>query len=163
MVRYYVEGNSGFVAEVSEEPGPDVTNYYTNSLTQENSEGGAPAASSQNFAKSLDLRRPSLGTSANLINAPRPSVPARPAPRPFQGFRSQPQPQPQPRPQPQQQPSFISQPTFSGNIIDGGIIDGGIIDGGIIDGGIIDGGIINASFEDNRFSGWFSHHHYSPR
>ncbi|XP_063889876.1 uncharacterized protein LOC135116380 [Scylla paramamosain] len=143
VVRYFVEGDSGFQAEVSEEPGPDVANYYTNSLTQESSQGGAPAAS-QSLGKSLvDLR-----SSVNAISAPRPAT--RPATRPIQTFRSQPQPQPQ--------PTFISQPAFSGNIIDGGIIDGGIIDGGIIDGGIIDGGIIdggiiNASFEDDGFSG----------
>lgn len=140
-----MEGNSGFQAEVSEEPGPDVSNYYSNSMTQENSQGAA-LASSQSFAKSLDAGRSSLGTAANVINAPRPSIPARPAPRPL--LRSRPQPQPQP------QQTFISQPATFGNIIDGGIIDGGIIDGGIIDGGIIDGGIINASFEDDsRFSG----------
>ncbi|XP_045124422.1 uncharacterized protein LOC123512230 [Portunus trituberculatus] len=140
VVRYFVEGDSGFQAEVSEEPGPEVANYYSNSLTQENSQGGVPAAS-QNLGKSLvDLR-----SSVNAISAPRPAT--RPALRPTQTFRSQPQPQPQP------QPTFISQPTFSSNIIDGGIIDGGIIDGGIIDGGIIDGGIINDSFEDSRFSG----------
>ncbi|XP_050736888.1 uncharacterized protein LOC127008645 [Eriocheir sinensis] len=133
VVRYFVEGNSGFQAEVSEEPGPDVTNYYTNSLTQENSQGAAVAAS-QNFGKSFDSGRSSFGAAANVISAPRPIAPA---PRPFV------------RPQPQQ--SFISQPATFETVIDGGIIDGGIIDGGIIDGGIIDGGIINASFEDSRF------------
>lgn len=133
VVRYFVEGNSGFQAEVSEEPGPDVSNYYSNSLTQENSQGAA-AAASQNFGKSLDSGRSSFGAAANIISAPRPVAPA---PRPFA------------RPQPKQ--TFISQPATFETIIDGGIIDGGIIDGGIIDGGIIDGGIINASFEDSRF------------
>lgn len=150
VVRYFVEGNSGFQAEVSEEPGPDVTNYYSNSLTQENSQGAAAAPLS--LGKSLDSG-PSFGAAANIISAPRPAAPVRPAPAPRPFVRG--------RPQPQSQQTFISQaPTFGnvqaptfGNVIDGGIIDGGIIDGGIIDGGIIDGGIINDSFEDSRFSG----------
>lgn len=125
-----MEGNSGFQAEVSEEPGPEVTNYYTNSLTQESSNGVPLPAPIQDFGKSL-----SSGAPVNVIT-------------PSRGFISQPQ---QTFISPRQE-TFVSQPQQSfSNIIDGGFIDGGIIDGGIIDGGIIDGGIINGGFIDDSF------------
>ncbi|XP_063591998.1 uncharacterized protein LOC134769095 [Penaeus indicus] len=168
VVRYYVDGDSGFQAEVSEEPGPAVGNYYTNSLTQESSSGAA-SASSQSFARSFDSQQSSLGRNVNVISAPRPA--SRPAPRPIQtAFRPAPRPtqaafRPAPRPtqaafRPAPRPTFNagfntqSQQTFGvidGGFIDGGFIDGGIIDGGIIDGGIIDGGIINPEFDDDSF------------
>ncbi|KAK3866904.1 hypothetical protein Pcinc_027587 [Petrolisthes cinctipes] len=140
IVRYFVEGNSGFQAEVSEEPGPDITNYYTNSLTQENSNGVPLPSSSQGFAKSL------ISTGPAPVNVITPSRTFRPQPQ--QTFVPQRQQSFQPQ-QPQQ--SFTN--VIDGGFIDGGFIDGGIIDGGIIDGGIIDGGFINDdSFEDDGFS-----------
>ncbi|XP_047482962.1 uncharacterized protein LOC125034960 [Penaeus chinensis] len=45
VVRYYVDGDSGFQAHVSEEPGPGVGNYYSNSLSGENSVGFVPPLS----------------------------------------------------------------------------------------------------------------------
>ncbi|KAK8404702.1 hypothetical protein O3P69_007747 [Scylla paramamosain] len=68
VVRYFVEGDSGFQAEVSEEPGPDVANYYTNSLTQESSQGGAPAASQSQPASQASRPQEFI----NAISAPRP-------------------------------------------------------------------------------------------
>ncbi|ROT76907.1 cuticular protein CPR76a [Penaeus vannamei] len=72
VVRYYVDGDSGFQAEVSEEPGPAVGNYYTNSLSQESSSGAASASSSQSFARSFDSQQSSLGRNVNVISAPGP-------------------------------------------------------------------------------------------
>ncbi|XP_037787998.1 uncharacterized protein LOC119583535 [Penaeus monodon] len=153
VVRYYVDGDSGFQAEVSEEPGPAVGNYYTNSLSRESSSGAA-SASSQSFARSFDSQQSSLGRNVNVISAPRPAprptqATFRPAPRPSQAsFR------PAPRPTFNAGFNTQTQQTFGvidGGFIDGGIIDGGIIDGGIIDGGIIDGGIINPEFDDDSF------------
>ncbi|XP_045616968.2 uncharacterized protein [Procambarus clarkii] len=151
VVRYYVEGDSGFQAQVSEEPGPDITNYYVNSLSQESS-SGVPA--SQGIAKSFDAGQSALGAAVNVISAPQPSLSRPSNSRPPQNFQGQ-----QQRFRNEQsfsnqesftkQESFSSQQSFNsqqgsiGNVIDGGIIDGGIIDGGIIDGGIIDGGYIN--------------------
>ncbi|XP_069950568.1 cuticle protein 16.8-like [Cherax quadricarinatus] len=139
VVRYYVDGDSGFQAQVSEEPGPDVVNYYTNSLSQETSSG---TAASQGLAKSIDVGQSTLGIAANLISARQPSR-SRPASlKPAQTFQSQQQSFSRQQSFRNQQ-SFNSQQGSFGNVIDGGIIDGGIIDGGIIDGGIIDGGFIN--------------------
>ncbi|XP_063591999.1 uncharacterized protein LOC134769096 [Penaeus indicus] len=45
VVRYYVDGDSGFQAHVSEEPGPGVGNYYSNSLSGESSVGFVPPLS----------------------------------------------------------------------------------------------------------------------
>ncbi|XP_064102739.1 uncharacterized protein LOC135212929 [Macrobrachium nipponense] len=163
VVRYYVDGDSGFVAEVSEEPGSSVEARYRNSLSQEAADTVSIASSSsaQSFAKSIDVvPTANLGAAVNVISAPQPSrnrqSTFRPRPvqtiqtvRPIQTFQ----------PVQQQQQNFVSssgdfnqqqqqQQSFtSGGFIDGGIIDGGIIDGGIIDGGIIDGGIINAGFQ----------------
>ncbi|XP_042857933.1 uncharacterized protein LOC122244164 isoform X2 [Penaeus japonicus] len=147
VVRYYVDGDSGFQAEVSEEPGPDVGNYYTNSLSQESASGAASAAS-QSFARSFDAQQSSLGRTVNVISAPRPAqrpsqASFRPAQRPSQtSFR------PAQRPN---QVSFNSAQRFNTQTQQtfGGVIDGGFIDGGIIDGGIIDGGFINADFDDD--------------
>ncbi|XP_071527766.1 cuticle protein 16.8-like [Panulirus ornatus] len=119
VVRYIIDGDSGFQADVNEEPGTEIANYYTNTLSQQSSSG--PAVS-QGFAKSIDVGRPAV----NVIATPQPSF------TPSQAFTSQ---------------SFSN--VIDGGIIDGGIIDGGIIDGGIIDGGIIDGGFIDDSFEND--------------
>jgi len=168
VVRYYVDGDSGFVAEVSEEPGSNVEARYRNSLSQETS-ATATAASPQVLAKSFDgVGQSNLGAAVNVISAPRPSLNRQTTFTPTQTFTTQRQPQrfnninnnnnfnTQ-----QQQQTFTSnnfntqqqqQQTFtSGGFIDGGFIDGGIIDGGIIDGGIIDGGIINGGFINNNF------------
>merc|ERR1712212_1452473 len=144
VVKYFVDGDSGFQAEVSEEPGPAISNYYTNSLSQESSSGAAAAATTQNFARSFDtVQSSNVGRTVNVISAPRPR--ARPT------FTAAPRPSPRPRPSfnTQQQQSFRG--VSSGGFVDGGFIDGGIIDGGIIDGGIIDGGIINDDFDDDFY------------
>ncbi|KAK7085475.1 hypothetical protein SK128_003549, partial [Halocaridina rubra] len=159
VVRYYVDGDSGFVAEVSEEPGTNVEARYRNSLSQETRAGNGAVG----LAKSFDVE-PSLGAAVNVISAPRPSLNRQPTFRPTpQVFATTQRPVVQPAQvftsnfNTQRQQSFSSnrfnqqqQQSFtSGNFIDGGIIDGGIIDGGIIDGGIIDGGIINDDFFDD--------------
>ncbi|XP_068232368.1 uncharacterized protein [Palaemon carinicauda] len=167
VVRYYVDGDSGFVAEVSEEPGSAVEARYRNSLSPEASDINF-ATSAQSFAKSIDVVPTSnLGAAINVISAPQPSRNRQSSfrPTPIQRVQTI---QPVRTVQPTQQQTFTNndfnqQQTFtSGGFIDGGIIDGGIIDGGIIDGGIIDGGIINVDFDDskedfragsNRFSG----------
>ncbi|XP_066939331.1 uncharacterized protein [Macrobrachium rosenbergii] len=160
VVRYYVDGDSGFVAEVSEEPGSSVEARYRNSLSQEAADTVNIASSAQGFAKSIDVVPTSnLGAAVNVISAPQPSRNRQStfSPRPIQTVQTV-------RPiqtfQPVQQQTFVSsdfnqgQQSFTtGGFIDGGIIDGGIIDGGIIDGGIIDGGIINGDFDDSREDG----------
>ncbi|KAG7158353.1 uncharacterized protein LOC121878888 [Homarus americanus] len=163
VVRYYVEGDSGFQAEVSEEPGSEIANYYSNSLSQESSSG---AVSSQGFAKSFDSSQSTLGAAINVVSAPQPSRNRQSSFRPTQRFQSQQRPsfntqqqpsfntqqrqsftsQQQPSFNTQQRQSFTSQQESNSNIIDGGFIDGGIIDGGFIDGGTIDGGIIDGGY-----------------
>ncbi|XP_071527764.1 uncharacterized protein [Panulirus ornatus] len=87
VVRYYVDGDSGFQAEVSEEPGDDVTNYYSNTLSQVSSSG---ALASQGFGKSIDASLSStLGAAVNVISAPRPSLNRQPSFTPSQNFNSQ--------------------------------------------------------------------------
>ncbi|XP_042861839.1 uncharacterized protein LOC122246996 isoform X5 [Penaeus japonicus] len=92
VVRYYVDGDSGFQAQVSEEPGPAVGNYYTNSLSQE-SASGVVSSTNQGFARSFNLQ-PNVGRTVDVISAPRPSqVSFTSAPRPNQvSFTSAPRP-----------------------------------------------------------------------
>ncbi|XP_037787997.1 uncharacterized protein LOC119583534 isoform X4 [Penaeus monodon] len=169
VVRYFVDGNSGFQAEVSEEPGPAVGNYYTNSLSRESSSGAASDAT-QDFARSFSVQQASVGRAVDVISAPRPTqVSFTSAPRPSQvSFSSAPTPNlvsfssvPSPNqvfssaPSPNQffssAPAFnTQQQTFDGGFIDGGIIDGGIIDGGIVDGGVVSGGF-SGNFATNSF------------
>ncbi|XP_042861858.1 uncharacterized protein LOC122247000 isoform X7 [Penaeus japonicus] len=129
VVRYYVDGDSGFQAQVSEEPGPAVGNYYANSLSQETS-SGVVSLTPQVLTRSSNLQQPSVGR-IDVISASRPN----------QVFSSV--------------PAFNVQQQNFGGVIDGGFIDGGIIDGGIIDGGIIDGGIIDDSVVSGGFSSNF--------
>ncbi|XP_069987042.1 uncharacterized protein [Penaeus vannamei] len=93
VVRYFVDGGSGFQAEVSEEPGPAVGNYYTNSLSQESSSGAASAAS-QDFTRSFSVQQPNVGRTVEVISAPIPNqVSFTSAPRPNQvSFTSAPRP-----------------------------------------------------------------------
>lgn len=184
VVRYYVDGDSGFVAEVSEEPGSPVEARYRNSLSQESSATATATsgASQGSFAKSFDSVQSSLGAAVNVISAPRPSLNRqtsfRPTPQVVQqqqqpqrfsnnNFNTQQQQQQQSfsnnfNTQRQQQPQSFSnnfnsqqqQTVTNGGFIDGGFIDGGIIDGGIIDGGIIDGGFINEGFINDDFEGF---------
>ncbi|XP_069986866.1 putative uncharacterized protein DDB_G0290521 [Penaeus vannamei] len=93
VVRYFVDGDSGFQAEVSEEPGPAVGNYYTNSLSQESSSGAASSAS-QDFTRSFSVQQPSVGRTVEVISAPIPNqVSFTSAPRPNQvSFTSAPRP-----------------------------------------------------------------------
>ncbi|XP_063591909.1 uncharacterized protein LOC134768997 [Penaeus indicus] len=91
VVRYFVDGDSGFQAEVSEEPGPAIGNYYTNSLSQESSSGAASAAV-QDFARSFSVQQASVGRAVDVISAPRPTQVSS-APRPNQvSFISAPRP-----------------------------------------------------------------------
>ncbi|XP_042861856.1 uncharacterized protein LOC122247000 isoform X6 [Penaeus japonicus] len=129
VVRYYVDGDSGFQAQVSEEPGPAVGNYYANSLSQETS-SGVVSPTPQALTRSSNVQQPSVGR-IDVISASRPN----------QVFSSV--------------PAFNVQQQNFGGVIDGGFIDGGIIDGGIIDGGIIDGGIIDDSVVSGGFSSNF--------
>lgn len=183
VVRYYVDGDSGFVAEVSEEPGSPVEARYRNSLSQESSATATATsgASQGSFARSFDSVQSSLGAAVNVISAPRPSLNRqtsfRPTPQVVQqqqpqrfsnnNFNTQQQQQQQSfsnnfNTQRQQQPQSFSnnfnsqqqQTVTNGGFIDGGFIDGGIIDGGIIDGGIIDGGFINGGFINDDFEGF---------
>jgi len=178
VVRYYVEPGSGFVATVSEEPGEDIANYYTNSLAGDNAnaaltfpqgrslEGLTPSGRELNSeARSLESssqlnsisRRPNT-ISRQPIRKPQPSptpVVITRAPRPnfvrpsFVREQSSRQQSSSSQQSSSNQQSFSSQGgNFIGEIIDGGIIDGGIIDGGFIDGGIIDGGIIDGGIID---------------
>ncbi|XP_037787996.1 uncharacterized protein LOC119583534 isoform X3 [Penaeus monodon] len=177
VVRYFVDGDSGFQAEVSEEPGPAVGNYYTNSLSRESSSGAASAAT-QDFARSFSVQQANVGRAVDVISAPRPTQVSFSAPRPNQvSFTSAPRPTqvsfssaptpnlvsfssvPSPNqlfssaPSPNQlfssAPAFNTQQQTFGGVIDGGFIDGGIIDGGIIDGGIVDGGVVSGGFSGN--------------
>ncbi|XP_069986347.1 uncharacterized protein [Penaeus vannamei] len=93
VVRYFVDGDSGFQAEVSEEPGPAVGNYYTNSLSQESSSGAASSAS-QDFTRSFSVQQPNVGRTVEVISAPIPNqVSFTSAPRPNQvSFTSAPRP-----------------------------------------------------------------------
>ncbi|CAL4124478.1 unnamed protein product [Meganyctiphanes norvegica] len=173
VVRYYVEPGSGFVAQVSEEPGPDVPNYYTNSLAGDNGnsalvfpegrslEGLTPTGRELNSdARSLESSSQlnSISRLPNTISrqplrkpvvpSPTPAAFVTPRPdfvRPSSFIREQSFNSQQSS---SNQQSFSSQENFVGEIIDGGIIDGGIIDGGVIDGGIIDGGIIDGGIID---------------
>merc|ERR1712106_1290254 len=173
VVRYYVTADSGFVAQVSEEPGPDVPNYYTNSITGDNGD----AVISFPEGRSINEEGRSLGTSSQLNSiSRRPNTITRqsfrkPIPSPTPAIVNTPRPafvrQSSTRQQSSNnQQSFSSQGNFVGEIIDGGfidrgiidggfinggVIDGGIIDGGIIDGGTIDGGIINGAFINGEF------------
>nr|XP_027211842.1 uncharacterized protein LOC113805118 [Penaeus vannamei] len=166
VVRYFVDGGSGFQAEVSEEPGPAVGNYYTNSLSQESSSGAASAAS-QDFTRSFSVQQPNVGRTVEVISAPIPNqVSFTSAPRPNQvSFTS--------APRPNQvsftsallsslnqlftsAPAFNAQQQTFGGVVDGGFIDGGIIDGGIIDGGVIDGGIVDGGVVSGGFGGNFA-------
>ncbi|XP_042861851.1 uncharacterized protein LOC122247000 isoform X1 [Penaeus japonicus] len=140
VVRYYVDGDSGFQAQVSEEPGPAVGNYYANSLSQETS-SGVVSPTPQALTRSSNVQQPSVGR-IDVISASRPNqVSFTSALRPNQVFSSV--------------PAFNVQQQNFGGVIDGGFIDGGIIDGGIIDGGIIDGGIIDDSVVSGGFSSNF--------
>ncbi|XP_042861842.1 uncharacterized protein LOC122246997 isoform X3 [Penaeus japonicus] len=171
IVRYYVDGDSGFQAQVSEEPGPAVGNYYANSLSQE-SASGVVSSTNQGFIRSSNVQQASVGRAVNVISAPRPNQVSFSAPRPNQvSFSTVPRPNqvslssnprtnqgsffsaprlnqasffsaPQPNPV-SFSSSFSSQEQSFGGVVDGGFTDGGFIDGGIIDGGIIDGGVIN--------------------
>ncbi|XP_042861849.1 uncharacterized protein LOC122246999 isoform X2 [Penaeus japonicus] len=141
VVRYYVDGDSGFQAEVSEEPGPAVGNYYTNSLSQQ-SASGVVSSSSQGFTRSFNEQQPSVGRTVNVISAPRPNQVTFSAPRLSQVFPSAPRPvqvsftsAPRPSQVFSSVPAFNVQPQDFGGVIDGGFIDGGIIDDGIVSGG----------------------------
>ncbi|XP_042861848.1 uncharacterized protein LOC122246998 isoform X4 [Penaeus japonicus] len=123
VVRYYVDGDSGFQAQVSEEPGPAVGNYYANSLSQETS-SGVVSPTPQALTRSSNVQQPSVGR-IDVISASRPN----------QVFSSV--------------PAFNVQQQNFGGVIDGGFIDGGIIDGGIIDGGIIDDSVVSGGFSSN--------------
>ncbi|XP_042861860.1 uncharacterized protein LOC122247001 isoform X2 [Penaeus japonicus] len=123
VVRYYVDGDSGFQAQVSEEPGPAVGNYYANSLSQETS-SGVVSLTPQALTRSSNVQQPSVGR-IDVISASRPN----------QVFSSV--------------PAFNVQQQNFGGVIDGGFIDGGIIDGGIIDGGIIDDSVVSEGFSSN--------------
>ncbi|XP_042861861.1 uncharacterized protein LOC122247001 isoform X3 [Penaeus japonicus] len=123
VVRYYVDGDSGFQAQVSEEPGPAVGNYYANSLSQETS-SGVVSLTPQALTRSSNVQQPSVGR-IDVISASRPN----------QVFSSV--------------PAFNVQQQNFGGVIDGGFIDGGIIDGGIIDGGIIDDSVVSGGFSSN--------------
>ncbi|XP_069986867.1 uncharacterized protein [Penaeus vannamei] len=179
VVRYFVDGDSGFQAEVSEEPGPAVGNYYTNSLSQESSSGAA----SQDFTRSFSVQQPNVGRTVEVISAPIPNqVSFTSAPRPNQvSFTSAPRPTqvsfsaptpnrvsfpPAPRPNPV---SFSSAPTpnqvFTSAPIPSQLFTsapafnaqqqtfGGVVDGGFIDGGIIDGGVIDGGIVDGGVVG----------
>merc|ERR1712106_700804 len=61
VVRYYVTADSGFVAQVSEEPGPDVPNYYTNSITRR-----------PNTITRQSFRKPIPSPTPAIVNTPRP-------------------------------------------------------------------------------------------
>ncbi|XP_042861841.1 uncharacterized protein LOC122246997 isoform X2 [Penaeus japonicus] len=91
IVRYYVDGDSGFQAEVSEEPGPAVGNYYANSLSQE-SASGVVSSTNQGFTRSSNVQQPSVGRAVNVISAPRPNQVTFSAPRPNQVSFSAPRP-----------------------------------------------------------------------
>ncbi|XP_071527765.1 uncharacterized protein [Panulirus ornatus] len=131
VVRYIVEGASGFQAEVNEEPGEEIANYYSNSLSQQSSSG---AVVSQGSGRSFDASQSTI----NVFATPQPSF------TPSQSFSNQQQ-------RFSSQRSFSSQQGFFNNVIDGGIIDGGSIEGGVIEGGIIDGGIIDGGIIDGGF------------
>ncbi|XP_042861854.1 uncharacterized protein LOC122247000 isoform X4 [Penaeus japonicus] len=134
VVRYYVDGDSGFQAQVSEEPGPAVGNYYANSLSQETS-SGVVSLTPQVLTRSSNLQQPSVGR-IDVISASRPNqVSFTSALRPNQVFSSV--------------PAFNVQQQNFGGVIDGGFIDGGIIDGGIIDGGVIDDSVVSGGFSSN--------------
>ncbi|XP_042861846.1 uncharacterized protein LOC122246998 isoform X3 [Penaeus japonicus] len=134
VVRYYVDGDSGFQAQVSEEPGPAVGNYYANSLSQETS-SGVVSPTPQALTRSSNVQQPSVGR-IDVISASRPNqVSLTSALRPNQVFSSV--------------PAFNVQQQNFGGVIDGGFIDGGIIDGGIIDGGIIDDSVVSGGFSSN--------------
>ncbi|XP_042861859.1 uncharacterized protein LOC122247001 isoform X1 [Penaeus japonicus] len=134
VVRYYVDGDSGFQAQVSEEPGPAVGNYYANSLSQETS-SGVVSLTPQALTRSSNVQQPSVGR-IDVISASRPNqVSLTSALRPNQVFSSV--------------PAFNVQQQNFGGVIDGGFIDGGIIDGGIIDGGIIDDSVVSKGFSSN--------------
>ncbi|XP_042861845.1 uncharacterized protein LOC122246998 isoform X2 [Penaeus japonicus] len=134
VVRYYVDGDSGFQAQVSEEPGPAVGNYYANSLSQETS-SGVVSPTPQALTRSSNVQQPSVGR-IDVISASRPNqVSFTSALRPNQVFSSV--------------PAFNVQQQNFGGVIDGGFIDGGIIDGGIIDGGIIDDSVVSGGFSSN--------------
>jgi len=152
VVRYYVEPGTGFVAEVSEEPGPDVPNYYTNSIIGDIGDAAIsfPEAKSFNSVTSSSQLN-SIRARPNTISRQpiRKQTPAIRTPRPSfvrQSFTSEESSSSEQSFNNQQ--SFSSQGSFSGGIIDGGVIDGGIIDGGFIDGGVIDGGIIDGGIID---------------
>ncbi|XP_042861853.1 uncharacterized protein LOC122247000 isoform X3 [Penaeus japonicus] len=134
VVRYYVDGDSGFQAQVSEEPGPAVGNYYANSLSQETS-SGVVSPTPQALTRSSNVQQPSVGR-IDVISASRPNqVSFTSALRPNQVFSSV--------------PAFNVQQQNFGGVIDGGFIDGGIIDGGIIDGGVIDDSVVSGGFSSN--------------
>merc|ERR1712106_1071239 len=161
VVRYYVTADSGFVAQVSEESGPDVPNYYTNSITGDNGD----AVISFPEGRSINEEGRSLGTSSQLNSIRRrPNTITRqsfrkPIPSPTPAIVNTPRPafvrQSSTRQQSSNtQQSFNNQQSFSsqGNFV-GEIIDGGIIDGGTIDGGIINGAFINGEFVPSQSFG----------
>nr|XP_027223615.1 protein lingerer-like [Penaeus vannamei] len=171
VTRYFVDGDGGYQASVSEEPGDQVSNYYFSSLanagssssTQVSQQGFSSSQSSGNGAAFSGSRfssnQQAFGTSqfsgnrqifGNSQSSGNQSTGNQAA---FgnsqfstnqQFFGNSQSSLDQNRFLSSQ--SLQNQPNSqTGNFVGSSIIDGGVISGGVIDGGVIDGGVVNGA------------------
>ncbi|XP_037788515.1 uncharacterized protein LOC119583859 [Penaeus monodon] len=168
VTRYFVEGDAGYQATLSEEPGERLSSYYFNSLGDSSSR----LRQQQTFTSSQDSRiqpnfgstqatriHPAFGNSQSTRTQPAFSNSVFKVPVIFRlsvfknttGCRST-------QSSRNRNQGFSTTQGFqnqrnsqtTGEVIDGGIIDGGFIDGRIINGGIV--GENNAFSSINSFS-----------